>query len=330
MIIEPFYKNNIPNNIYNNLNNNKILNPLQFYNDLVYRNKLSTTIISPNSDGSINCLLIDYKYLINTSNEVVNNLINNLPNVLNRIESVIITYLEDLNGLGNLIEYFYNNGKKLNIIIPLQPVFMLNFYNEFLINYYDNNGIPMFTINWISIVNSNILENLNSDINTNPTSIFNFIDNQNYDLGNYDMPYTFYDGKQLIKFYFELVDTVYFTYILHVYKFAIKNYQPVIHSIYIYHNENDTNLINIINNYISKNNINNNTFLIFFSYDIEQNNIDLYPQNFVVGLNSNMLNSFKPQQYEETQFIPQYRHTYQPYQYVTYQVNENTEYILTT
>ena len=220
-------------------------------------------------------------------------------------------------------------GKKLNIIIPLQPVFMLNFYNEFLINYYDN-GIPMFTINWISIVNSNILENLNSDINTNPTSIFNFIDNQNYDLGNYDMPYTFYDGKQLIKFYFELVDTVYFTYILHVYKFAIKNYQPIIHSIYICHNENDTNLINLINNYISKNNINNNAFLIFYSYDIEQINIDLYPQNFVVGLNSNMLNSFKPQQYEEPQFIAQYRHTYQPYQYVTYQVNENTEYILTT
>lgn len=331
MLVKPWYINSVPNNIYNNiaLGDSTLTNPMQYYNDLVLRNKIVTTVLASETTGMVSSVLIDYKYLVNISNVIYNKLLA-MPEVLNNIESVIITYLQQLDGLGPLIEYFYNNGKKLNIITPLQPVFMLNLQNEFLSNYYDN-GQPMFTINWVSVVNSSILESMNDLVpEGNTTSLDGFIDNTNNRLGSFMMPYTFYNGNNLIKIYYELVDTVYFTYVLHVYKFSLKSYEPVIHTIYITHNEVDSNIENIIEQYPLPSNVDmyNDTFAVFYS---SITGPEQYNSNVTVLLNQQMLNNFSVEYppWKEPQFLEKYRNTYRDFIYISYQLNDESNLVLT-
>lgn len=329
-LIKPWYINDVPYNFYNEtIPRIKLINPIQFYNDLVYRNKIVTTIITPETSGMVSSILIDYKYLVNISTSVYNKLIA-MPEVLNNIESVVITYLQQLDGLGNLIEYFYNQGKKLNIITPLQPVFMLNLYNQVLYQYYNNNE-PMFTINWVSTVDTNTLLTLDNFITSNTVSLNNFINNPLYTIGGYNMPFTFYNGNGLLKMYFELVDTIYFTYVLHVYKFSLKTYEPIVHTIYITHNEIDVDVEDIISQYpfLNESNVNNtnDTFAVFYS---SLTGVEQYNQNVTVVLNSQSLNNFTLEYppWTEPQFIEKYRNTYDEFTCVTYQTSDNSNLVL--
>lgn len=326
-LVKPWYLNNVPYNTYNTNNVVEPLsNPIQFYNDLVYRNKIVTTILASDTSGIVSSVLIDYKYLVNISTNIYNKLLT-MPDVLNNIESVVITYLQQLDGLGSLIEYFYSKGKKLNIITPLQPVFMLNLQNTVLYQYYANNK-PMFTVNWVSTVNSETLISLDNFLTNNTLQSLEYF-GEEYTVGSYNMPYTFYNGTGMLKIYFELVDTVYFTYILHVYKFSLKPYEPVVHTIYITHNEIDANLENVISQYPLQSNLSStkNTFAVFYS---SVTGVEQYSQNATVVLNQQMLNNFVVENppWTEPQFFEKYRNTYDEFICISYQTTDESNLIL--
>ncbi|MGB9674507.1 MAG: hypothetical protein ACPLX8_00075 [Nanopusillaceae archaeon] len=339
MIISNWYTNNVDNNPYNNipLNSTSFLtNPLHYENTLIFRNKLVTTILPNSTDGLVNSYLVNYEYLINVPEVDLNILIENFD-PLNTLKGVIVTKLDNLVGLGNLIDYFYQNGQLLNIIIPLHPVFLMNFDDSFLKSYYQNSD-SMFTINWISVIDPPTLLNLIPNVTLqNPNAMFPFItdnypllpDGSNNVLGSYNMPFNFFRADKHTYFYYELIDTIPFTYVVHCFVFSLNFRDPVLHSIYITWGENDPIITEFINSYPYKSfdpDIVDNRTIVFYSGTNTE-----YNTNVTISVDEDTFRSAKPffPKYDQSPYYVYYgRNMYNNYIQILTRINSFTDYTL--
>ncbi len=329
MLIDTWYKNDSINNPYLKYQNTfSVNNPIHYYNDLCFRNRLSVTAFGSEPSGIVSTFLINKEYLLNITEVIYNNIIN-YPNIIQNITSVIINTDTDYTSLVNFVLYMYNNYNiKMNIIIPWNPVFLFTNFKDLVLSNLYVNGEPIYTLSYIPTMDHNLLIEMDQYVlNNNPNAMIEFSSTTpKYYIGYYNNPVTQIRLNKYTIAYYELIDTVPFTYALHIYLFSINPNDPVIHAIFLTHGEQDNIENDLIQSYpyqgFLNDEVNAKTVVIYSG--LTQN---LYNTDDVILMNQNTLNTFETKLYDSTYESFYSRLKY--FNYIQFLYKNNSQYSLT-